>query len=84
MVVILLSAVALACALRDVPSGRPAAAPRAAASRRLFLAAAATPLLVGTALPRPALAAGRPRVEVLSTPSVCQGRCKDQDFVVVK
>ena len=26
----------------------------------------------------------QPRVDVISTPSVCQGRCADQDFVVVR
>jgi len=27
---------------------------------------------------------GRPRVELVNTPNVCQGRCREQDFVVVR
>ena len=51
--------------------------------RRALLAATA-PLLIGPATPSQALAAGRPRVQVLSQPSLCQARCQDQDYVVVK
>ena len=57
--------------------------------RRVLHAAAALAAPPLTLLPpRPALAGlfdggGGPRVDVISSPSVCQGRCRDQDFVVV-
>jgi len=56
----------------------------ALSSRRALLAS--TPLLV---LPQVSTAATpylaeKPRVSVLSTPDVCQARCRDQDFVAVR
>ena len=52
-------------------------------TRRALLALA--PLLAASPGPREALAAEfTPRVDVLSTPDICQGRCKDQDFVCIK
>jgi hypothetical protein len=57
----------------------PAKTSSAHASRRSIIAL--SPLLLG---PRPATAASGPSVDILSSPSICQGRCREQDFVVVR
>ena len=57
--------------------------PTASITRRALLALA--PLLAASPGPRDALAADfTPRVDVLSTPDICQGRCREQDFVCIK
>ena len=60
--------------------------PAGALSRRCLLALA--PLLQPSALPSSALdlpfGGSGPRVDLVSTPEICQGRCREQDFVVVR
>ena len=46
--------------------------------------AAELPLPGGGAIPLPSFESNRPSVDLLSTPSICQGRCRDQDFIVVR
>ena len=61
------------------------------APRRAVLAACLPTALVQSRqrahafdLPLPGIGGTQPRVDVISAPSTCQGRCADQDFVVVR
>lgn len=53
-------------------------------SRRRFLSCAPALALATAAQPSMAARGSAPRVELLSSPDICQGRCRDQDFVVLR
>jgi hypothetical protein len=52
--------------------------------RRRLLLGLLSPLLTPILRPLPALAADAPAVDVRAMPEVCQGRARDQDFVVIR
>ena len=62
-----------------------ASAPAIAAARH-SCSAAELQLPGGGAITLPSIGfgGGRPKVELLSSPDVCQGRCREQDFVAVR